>query len=94
MGDIRGYCAVIINPNGDVVAEATDFAPSEAAGFSNASRQKDRAQSRVELAFARNHLNQWLARKIDGYFAGRFFEHAQKCGYKLHIFPIGEASHD
>lgn len=90
---LHGHCAIIINPKGDVVAEATDFDGSHAAGISLENRQTSRVRNRVIRAFAKSHLNEWLAEKVDDYFANKFFEHAINCGYKLHIFPIGD-THD
>lgn len=86
---IYGHCAVIINPAGAVVAQATDFDGAYAAGISRESQQTYRVRHRVMRAFARGHLNQWLAEKVDDEFAGRFFEHASSCGYKMHVFQVG-----
>lgn len=87
---LRGHCAVIINPNGDVVAEATDFDGPTAAGFSRDGEQVRRVKDKAYRQFAKHHLNDWLGSKVDGTFADRFFAHAENCGYKLHVFPIGD----
>lgn len=87
---MRGVVAVIVNPNGAVVASAADFGGVDAAGFGLDSEQARRARSMVILEFARAHLNEWLAKEINGYEAKTIWEVASRAGYSLTVLPVVE----
>lgn len=85
---ISGFCAVITNPNGDVVTTNADFERTGYGGMSLEDAQEHRARNVVKLRFARDHLNDWLASKADGYFCDQLWKVAELAGYKMQVFPV------
>lgn len=85
---ISGVAAVVINPDGHVVADAADFERQTYGGFSLEEGQSIRVRYAIKRRFAETHLNQWLAKNIGDSFAEDFWDHAASVGYQMHIFPI------
>ena len=85
---ISGIGAVVINPDGYVVADCADFDRHTYGGFTLEEGQAIRVRHEIKRRFAEGHLNQWLAENISSGFAEDFWNHAESVGYQLHIFHI------
>ena len=85
---ISGVAAVVINPQGYAVANCADFERVTCGGLSLEESQTIRVRASIKRRFAESHLNQWLAENISNVFAEDFWNHAERVGYQLHIFPI------
>lgn len=88
---MKGLCVIITNPNGAVVASAVDFDGVDASGFSRESEQSRRAKARAFLAFAKSHLNHWMAEKVTHEDAIGMWSLAESAGYQMTIIPIDVA---
>jgi hypothetical protein len=84
---ITGVCAIITNPEGEVVTSYADFDGS-VAGLKRDDSQTYRARNIIKRRFAREHLNEWLAAKADEYFCEQFWRVAERAGYKLTTCPV------
>jgi len=85
---LKGVAAVVLNPDGHVVANCADFERQTYGGFSLEEGQTIRVRRDIKRRFAEGHLNQWLATKVSSHFADEFWRHAEGVGYQLHTFPI------
>lgn len=90
----KGVVVVAINPNGAVVAEGACFENFAPGGMRVDESQRRRAIESMKLDFARSHLNQFMADKLDIYFASDFWEQATKNGYRLEIVLVGYPKND
>ena len=85
----QGVLVIIINPNGSVVASASDFSRSSYGGYDLSRAQAMRAKGKSRVALAKSHLNEWMAASVDLEFAEDFYRHAEKSGYKSETIYVG-----
>ncbi|HAX40618.1 MAG TPA: hypothetical protein DCY10_07070 [Clostridiales bacterium] len=91
---LSGVAAVITNPDGHVVANCANFERQTYGGFTLEEGQMIRVRRAIKRRFAEGHLNKWLAENISDGFAEHFWDHAERVGYQLHIFPISTQGED
>lgn len=86
---LSGVCVVVTNPNGAVVASASNFDPHKPGGFRLKEIQTIHARNAAMMAFAKNHLNEWLAGKSDAFFAEQLWRIAENAGYRMQEIEVG-----
>ena len=84
-----GVVVIILNPMGDVVAEASDFDRAGYGGFTLKQAQAYRAEKVALNRFVADHLNKWLGTGVEDYFIDAFWNNAQRAGYTLKTISIG-----
>lgn len=85
----KGVVVVAINPDGQVVAEGICFEKSAPGGMRVDESQRRRALERMKLDFAKAHLNHFMTKKLDLYFASDYWEQATKNGYRAEFVKVG-----
>ena len=88
----KGVTAVLIDPQGRVVADATDFNAGGSAGISQQEAQRYRAKKAVAVDYVDRCCNGYLSRVIrDGYpgAEGIISKLVSDHGFRLHIIAHG-----
>ena len=91
MGDSpQGVVAVLIAPDGHVIASVNDFTIGGAAGFEQYDTQKIRAQRQLSLMVLQETCAPYIAKAVDSYQADRIMDslcHNQ--GFRVEVIAIG-----
>ena len=85
----KGVIAIMISPDGDVIATADDFHLSRPGGFQIWEAQRSRARDRIAYEALRAYSSPALSENLGGYERDLLLKHLLKNGHKIFYRGLG-----